>query len=220
MRNFFQRCCLIPFLFLCTTPLAMAQESALKTNEPSTEAQIEQAIFAGGCFWCVEKDFEQIDGVIGAQSGFTGGHLKNPTYQQVSKEDTGHYEAVRVQYDPNKVSYRQLVDFFWRTVDVTDAQGQFCDRGDSYRTAIFVTEAQKLQAEKSKQAAQTVLGQSIVTPLLPMQVFYLAEDYHQDYYKKNPLRYRYYRGSCGRDRKVRKLWKKAAGGEDFVTLKK
>jgi peptide-methionine (S)-S-oxide reductase len=174
-------------------------------------AEPQKAVFAGGCFWCVEADFDKAPGVLSTVSGYTGGDVENPTYEQVSYEDTGHYEAVEVTYDPDKVSYRQLVDIFWRTVDPTDAGGQFCDRGDSYRTAVFVSDdAERQAAEASKAAAQEALGQQIVTPILEASTFWPAEDYHQDYYVKNPLRYKYYRWNCGRDQRIEDLWGDAA----------
>ncbi|SLN24729.1 Peptide methionine sulfoxide reductase MsrA [Pseudoruegeria aquimaris] len=183
----------------------------------------ETAIFAGGCFWCVESDFESVRGVIEAESGFTGGAVSDPSYKQVTKGGTGHYEAVRITYDPAQVSYAQLVDLFFRSVDPTDAGGQFCDRGDSYRTAIFVSDpAQKAAAEAAKRKARAALGQEIVTPILEAQPFYLAEAYHQDYYKgskrvltrfgpkKQSDAYKLYRNACGRDQRVKQLWGDAA----------
>ena len=169
----------------------------------------ESAVFAGGCFWCVESDFDKIDGVLATVSGYTGGTLDNPTYRDVVSETTGHYEAVRVTYDPSIVSYEALVEAFWRTVDPTDAGGQFCDRGDSYRTAIFVDdEAQRAAAVASKTALETskALSDPVVTPILDLDVFWPAEEYHQDYYKKNPIRYRLYRTACGRDGRLREVW--------------
>jgi peptide-methionine (S)-S-oxide reductase len=174
--------------------------------EPATA----EAVFAGGCFWCVEHDFEKVPGVIEAVSGYTGGTTANPTYKQVSSETTGHFEAVKVVYDPAKVSYRQLVDLFWRLVDPTDAGGQFCDRGSSYRTAIFATPAQRPLAEGSKVQAQAALKGAIVTPVLALGPFWPAEEYHQDYAKKNPIQYRFYRSGCGRDARVREVWGPAA----------
>ena len=165
------------------------------------------AIFAGGCFWCTEADFEKVPGVISAVSGYTGGTLKNPTYEQVSGGGTGHYEAVRVTYDPARVSYEQLTDYFFRTVDPTDAGGQFCDRGDSYRTAIFVAgPEQRRIAEAEKAEADAALDRPVVTPVLPAARFYEAEEYHQDYYRKNDLKYRFYRTRCGRDARLQELW--------------
>lgn len=181
-------------------------------------AGTETAVFAGGCFWCVEADFESVKGVQGAVSGFTGGDVANPTYKQVVKGGSGHYEAVEITYDPAVVSYDQLVDLFFRSVDPTDPGGQFCDRGESYRTAIFATPAQKATAEAGKASAQDELGQKIVTPVLPAQEFYPAEAYHQDYYRSEGLiltrfgprskaaAYKLYREACDRDDRVRQLW--------------
>lgn len=172
------------------------------------------AIFAGGCFWCVEKDFEERPGVIEVKSGYTGGGLDNPDYKTVSYTETGHYEAAEVLYDPSIVSYRDLVDFYWTTVDPTDPHGQFCDKGSSYRTAIFATPEQREAAEASLSVIQETkpFEASIVTPILDAVTFYDAEDYHQDYYKKNPLRYRAYRTGCRRDATVKRLWGDLAKG--------
>ena len=171
----------------------------------------EVATFAGGCFWCVESDFDKMPGVVRTISGYTGGLLKSPTYKQVSAGGTGHREAVQIFYDSKKVSYEKLLDIFWRSVDPTDAGGQFCDRGRSYETAIFANSpAQRRLAEASKQKLEKsgVLKKPIVTPIETAGVFYPAEDYHQDYYKKNPLRYKFYRYACGRDARVREVWGK------------
>ena len=149
--------------------------------------QTETLIVAGGCFWCVEADFESVPGVTAAVSGYSGGHTKNPTYKQVTRGGTGHYEVVRIRFDPDVVSRRTLLDLFLRSVDVTDAGGQFCDRGDSYRTAIFVSnKAEMAIAAQAVTEAEAALGQKIVTPILEAGPFYRAEKYHQDYYKKNP----------------------------------
>jgi peptide-methionine (S)-S-oxide reductase len=177
-------------------------------NTPLKPMQAD-AVFAGGCFWCIEADFEKLPGVYEAISGYTGGHLNNPSYEQVSKEDTGHYEAVRVIYDPGVVSYADLVEYFWRHVDPTDAGGQFCDRGDSYRTAVFVeTEEERAIAEASKSVLEGsgILPGPVVTPVIDQSVFWLAEDYHQNYYKTRPLRYAGYRYNCGRDSRIQKVW--------------
>ncbi len=171
------------------------------------------ATFAGGCFWCTEADFEKLPGVIKAQSGYSGGDEVNPSYEQVASGQTGHIEAVRVIYDPKKVTYPQLLEYFWRTVDPTDSGGQFCDRGPQYRTAIFVkSEQERAEAMASKRQLEQSgrLKKAVVTDILRLSAFYAAEDYHQDYYKKNPLRYRYYRNGCGRDRRLQELWGKAA----------
>lgn len=171
-----------------------------------------EAVFAGGCFWCTEHDFEEVPGVINAVSGYTGGTLDHPRYEDVVTERTGHYESVRVIYDPTVVSYGQLLDYFWRHVDPTDAGGQFCDRGPSYRTAIFVSPAQRAEAEASKAAlsASGVLPGPVVTEILPLGSFWDAEDYHQEYSDKNPVRYSFYRNGCGRDARVAQVWRGAA----------
>jgi peptide-methionine (S)-S-oxide reductase len=169
-----------------------------------------EAIFAGGCFWCVEADFDKVPGVTETVSGYTGGMLADPTYEQVSHGGTGHFEAVRIVYDPAKVSYETLLTVFWHSVDPTDPDGQFCDKGDSYRTAIFVNGAeQRRLAETSKAKAEAALGGKIVTPILDAKPFYAAEGYHQNYYRENPLRYKLYRWNCGRDQRIAELW-----GED------
>jgi peptide-methionine (S)-S-oxide reductase len=171
---------------------------------------LEEMIIAGGCFWCTESDFEKITGVREAVSGYTGGTLDNPTYKKVGTNRTGHYEAVKVTYDPSVVTYRQLVDYYWKTIDPTDDRGQFCDKGASYRSAIFVTPEQRADAEGSlAQIIETKpFSDKIVTPILPAVTFYDAEAYHQDYYKRNSLRYKYYRNGCGRDKRLEKLWGK------------
>ncbi|WP_136658203.1 peptide-methionine (S)-S-oxide reductase MsrA [Nitratireductor sp. XY-223] len=168
---------------------------------------VEVAIFAGGCFWCVESDFDHVPGVIETISGYTGGHLDNPSYRDVVSETTGHREAVKITYDPKKVSYQQLLDVFFRSVDPTDPDGQFCDRGESYSTAIFtLDEQQKMQAETASAEAMKALGKTIATLIVPAEMFYPAEQYHQDYYLKNPVRYRIYRLGCRRDARIESLW--------------
>lgn len=177
--------------------------------------RLSSAVFAGGCFWCMEADFDKVDGVVSTISGYTGGRVDNPTYKQVSKETTGHYEAVKVTYDPDKVSYADLVDYYFHHVDPTDADGQFCDRGESYRTAIFVTndaEREVAQAEVDMIEDTGVLGAPVVTRIIDASTFWPAETYHQDYYKKNPLKYRYYRTACGRDARVKEVWAKESAG--------
>lgn len=172
------------------------------------------AVFAGGCFWCTESDFEKVDGVIEAVSGYTGGHVPNPEYKQVSSGITGHVEAVRVIYDPEKISYERLLEIFWRTVDPTDAGGQFCDRGSQYRSVIFYAdESERNLAETSREklASSSVFQKPIATDILPLETFYPAEDYHQDYYLKNPLRYKFYRTRCGREDRLVQLWGQQAG---------
>jgi peptide-methionine (S)-S-oxide reductase len=172
-------------------------------------AETKSAVFAGGCFWSMEKAFEETPGVTGATSGFSGGTVPNPTYQQVVNGGTGHLEAVKVDYDPAKVSYEQLLMTYWHSTDPTDAQGQFCDKGDNYHTAIFYgSDEEKALAEKTKATVEAQLKQSVVTQILPAMPFYPAEDYHQDFYKKNPDRYDAYRIGCGRDRRKAELWGK------------
>ncbi len=176
-----------------------------------------RATFAGGCFWCMEKPFDELDGVISTTSGYTGGHTEDPTYREVTRGGTGHLEAVQVVYDPNKVDYKTLLFVFWRNVDPLDAGGQFCDRGSSYETAVFAHGAeQRRLAEESKRGVERELGRSVETPIRSFDVFYPAEDYHQDYYRKNPVRYNFYRTSCGRDARLEILWGDEAGGYETV----
>ena len=174
-----------------------------------TAPQRATAVFAGGCFWCTESDFDHIPGVLDTTSGYTGGKQDRPTYEQVSSGGTGHIEAVRVTYDPAKVSYNTLVTRFLRTVDAVDGGGQFCDRGPHYRSAIFVgSTAEKAAATAAIRAAQSQLKQPIATLVQPAKAFWPAEGYHQDYYKKNPVKYRIYRWNCGRDQRFTALWKR------------
>ena len=183
--------------FLLTCSLSMASFANAAT-----------AVFAGGCFWCVEKDFEALDGVSEAISGFTGGTAENPTY---GGDHTGHYEAVEITYDPAIISYQQLLDHFWVNHDPFDDRGQFCDKGPSYLAAIFVQDdEQKALAEQSKQAVvDRFANQTVVTPILPLMTFYPImgdEIYHQDFYKKSPIRYKTYRYACGRDKRLKSIW--------------
>ena len=174
----------------------------------STLAVADKAVFAGGCFWCMESDFEKLPGVTNVISGFTGGTLENPTYHG---DHTGHYEAVQVTYDPAKVSYQQLLDHYWVNIDPFDASGQFCDKGPSYRSAIFVaSDAQRKLAEASRmKVTERFPNRQVVTPVLEASVFYPIkgeESYHQDYYKNNPVRYKLYRWNCGRDQRLKDIW--------------
>jgi peptide-methionine (S)-S-oxide reductase len=172
------------------------------------------ATFAGGCFWCMEPPFDKLDGVISTTSGYIGGTLPNPTYEQVSAGRTGHAEAVQVAYDPSRVTYEKLLDVFWHNVDPTVRDRQFCDVGSQYRTGIFVHNAeQRRLAEASKAALERTkpFKGSIVTEVVDAGTFYPAEEYHQDYYQKNPVRYRYYRAGCGRDARLKELWGDQAG---------
>jgi peptide-methionine (S)-S-oxide reductase len=171
-----------------------------------------KATFAGGCFWCMEGPFDKIPGVVSTTSGYTGGHVKNPSYEQVSSGGTGHAESVQVVYDPSKVSYAKLLEVYWHNVDPLTPNRQFCDIGEQYRTAIFVHDAeQKRLAEATKAQVEKELGKPVVTEIVQAGPFYAAEDYHQDYYQKNPVRYKYYRTSCGRDRRLTELWGDKAG---------
>ena len=190
--------------------LALTCLSAL----PQVHAQTQKATFAGGCFWCVEYDFDKVDGVISTTSGYIGGKTAKPTYEQVSSKDTGHAEAVEIVFDPRKITYAQLVEKFWRTIDPTVKDRQFCDVGSPYRTAIFAHDAEQLKiATTSKAALEKTkpFKEPIVTEIVMASTFTAAEDYHQDYYKKNPVRYKYYRTSCGRDARLQALWGAAAG---------
>ena len=186
-------------------PLLVAQSGAV------VPTHLEKATFAGGCFWCMTPPFEKLDGVKEVISGYTGGHTVNPTYEDVTSETTGHRESVEVIYDPTKVSYDKLLDVFWRQINPTDAGGEFVDRGPSYRSAIFYhNEEQKKLAEESKKKLEQSgrFDKPIVTDILPAGPFYRAEDYHQDYWKKNPLRYKFYRYNSGRDQYLAKIWGK------------
>lgn len=171
----------------------------------SAFAETKTAIFAGGCFWCMEKPYDEIEGVKSTISGYTGGHTENPTYQSTSEGTTGHYEAVLIEYDADKVSYQTLLDVFWKNIDPFDAHGQFCDKGPQYRAGIFTNDENEIElAKKSKQALQEKLKDkaTIVTEILPAKKFYAAEEYHQNYYQKNPIRYKYYRYGCRRDSRL------------------
>src|SRR5216683_2179741 len=166
-----------------------------------------RATFAGGCFWCMEPPFDKLDGVVSTTSGYTGGRTADPTYEQVSAGRTGHAEVVEVLYDPRKVTYSQLLDVFWRNIDPLTANAQFCDVGSQYRAAIFVhDETQRRLAEESKTAVARRLQKPVVTEVVTASKFWPAEDYHQDYYKKNPIRYNLYRAGCGRDHRLEAIW--------------
>jgi peptide-methionine (S)-S-oxide reductase len=192
----------------------MAVAGAAYAQAPAPDAKkLETATFAGGCFWCVEADFDKVDGVVSTVSGFMGGRTKNPTYKAVTEGDTGHLEVVQIKYDPAKVNYEKLLETFWRNIDPYDAKGQFCDKGDSYRTAIFThTPEQKAAAAASKARLDkdNPLKQPIVTELRDASEFTAAEDYHQNFHTNNPIRYRYYRYGCGRDARLEQIWGKKA----------
>ena len=184
---------------------AIVSSPAIAQDAPASGS--ESAIFAGGCFWCTEADFDKMPGVVSTVSGYTSGRVANPTYKQVSGGGTGHIEAVRVVYDPKRVSYAQLVRRFLPTIDVTDGGGQFCDRGESYRPALFVSGPQQRQiAQTALKNAGQRLNKQIAVAVLPTSRFWPAEGYHQDYYKKNPIRYKFYRFNCGRDARLKQVW--------------
>lgn len=175
----------------------------------SVTPQYNTAIFAGGCFWCMEKPFDQLAGVVETTSGFSGGRVPNPSYKEVSNGGTGHIEVIRVRYNPAQISYAQLLGTYWQNVDPFDGGGQFCDRGETYRPAIFVNNtAERAAAEASKASLARDFGRSINVEIINAAPFYPAEEYHQDYYKKNPIRYNYYRTSCGRDARLSQVWGK------------
>ena len=174
-------------------------------NEP----KLETVVLGGGCFWCIEADYEKLDGVVDVISGYAGGHVKNPTYKQVSAGGSGHIEVVKVTYDAHKINYSQILDYFWRHVDPTRDDGQFCDRGLQYRPAIFYQDKtqKKLALASTKQIEQSKpFAEPLKVELIQASTFYPAEDYHQDYYKKNPIRYNFYRFNCGRDRRLKQIW--------------
>ena len=196
---------------LAAVALALAAAGAVAQQDSNTVTDDGQAVatFAGGCFWCMEPPYDKLDGVLATTSGYTGGDTVDPTYEQVSAGGTGHAEVVQITYDPSKVSYDELLEVFWRNVDPLDAGGQFCDRGEQYRTGIFVhDEEQQRLAEASKQDLEESkrFDRPIVTEIVAVGPFYPAEDYHQDYYEKNPIRYNVYRWNCGRDQRLAQVW--------------
>lgn len=220
---------LLPFTAVPPTGIAIAQDvenaqpeerkpsipeeqqsnDSVEESEVAKDDSLRTAIFAGGCFWCMEPPFDALDGVKETTVGYTGGTTPDPTYAEVSGKSTGHYEAIRIVYDPQKITYQQLLDTYWRNIDPIDDKGQFCDRGSPYLSAIFVaTPEERALAEKSKQKVQKDLEDKgrIATKILPQEKFYEAEEYHQDYYIKNKLRYKYYRKACKRDLRLEELW--------------
>ena len=191
----------VAVIFLLLGGLAYAAESS------PGGTPLAKATFDGGCFWCMEPPYDELEGVISTISGYTGGTKTNPTYEQVSAGATGHTEAVEITYDPKKISYEKLLDVFWRNIDPLTADAQFCDSGSQYRSAIFYHDQnQKTLAESSKKRLQSRFKQPIVTEISRASEFYPAEDYHQDYYRKNPIRYKIYRYGCGRDKRLQELW--------------
>jgi peptide-methionine (S)-S-oxide reductase len=199
-------CSLVALVIAACSPGAPA-ESAPSGPQARDSGRREVAVFAGGCFWSVEANFEQMSGVVSAVSGFAGGRVANPTYDQVVRGGTGHLEAVQVTYDPARITYRQLVDRFWRTIDPTDPDGQFCDQGESYATAVFASAAQRPAAEASRRVAVAQIGAGrFVTPVRDAARFWAAEDYHQDFARLNPVRYAGYSRFCGRGARLRAVW--------------
>ena len=198
-------------LLFATVLLAVVPVTADNTAKGPGDRRLEKATFAGGCFWCMEEAFEGVEGVVSVTSGYTGGRKPNPADEEVSAGGTGHAEAVEILYDPAKVSYAKLLEAFWRNIDPTTPDRQFCDGGNQYRSAIFYqNETQKRLAEESKQAVEKSkpFKDSIVTQIVPASAFYVAEDYHQDFYKKNPIRYKFYKYNCGRAQRLEELWGK------------
>ncbi len=194
--------------------LAAAPAGAREGGPAPAARSLEKATFAGGCFWCMESPFDKLEGVVSVTVGYTGGRTVKPTYEEVSSGGTGHAESIEIVFDPAKISYRQLLDVYWHNVDPTMPNRQFCDVGTQYRTAIFYhSEQQKRLAEESKKALEEskVLPGPIVTEIVPAGTFWPAEEYHEHYYRKNPIRYKFYRSSCGRDRRLEELWGRDAG---------
>lgn len=211
---------MMPKGFLVTVALSVIAAAAAGGSETMGKTtgtgggKLENATFAGGCFWCMEAPFDKLPGVVSVTPGYTGGHAKNPTYEQVSSGATGHTEAVRIVYDPARIGYDRLLEVFWRNIDPTVRNRQFCDVGSQYRSGIFYHgEGQRLLALKSKEALEKSksFGGPVVTEITEAGEFYPAEEYHRQYYQKNPVRYRYYRSACGRDNRLKELWGDAAG---------
>lgn len=197
----------ITLLFFC-----VAINSAFSEDTNATGINTEKAIFAGGCFWCMEPPFDKLDGVISTTSGYTDGQQKNPTYKQVSAGGSGHTEAIEIVFDPAKVSYEKLLEVFWLNIDPVNAKGQFCDFGTQYRTGIYyLNDEQQKLAVASLKSIKSKLNKPVATELKAASKFYPAEDYHQNYYQVNPVRYNYYRWSCGRDQRLKQLWGEQAG---------
>ena len=210
MKNIFAKT-LVFFITGLVSSIALSAVPVSLDGPTKSKAGIETAVFAGGCFWCTESDFDKVPGVISTTSGYIGGSVNNPTYEQVSAGVTGHAEAVEVKFDTKKISYAQLLKFFWLSIDPLTPNRQFCDSGTQYRSGIFYTsESQKKQAVASKKSLDDskFLKQPIVTEITAATTFYPAEDYHQDYHTKNPIRYNYYRNGCGRDDRLEQVWGK------------
>ena len=204
----------VPGLLMMSALLASVAEAAGRTDASAEGQMLAKATFAGGCFWCMEHPFDSLECVVSVLSGYTGGTKKNPTYQEVSAGGTGHTESVQIVYDPAKIGYRKLLAVFWHNIDPTTPNRQFCDAGNQYRSAVFYhDEEQKRLVEESKRELERTkpFRGSIVTEIAPASVFYPAEEYHQQYYKKNPVRYKFYRYNCGRDQRLKELWGTKAG---------
>ena len=196
-------------LFLALPAIALAAVAAPQLGDRAAAAPAQRAIFAGGCFWCVEEAFDAVPGVTATTSGYSGGSVENPTYRQVTAGGTGHYEVVKVEYDPAKVTYDQLLQVFWRNIDPFDAAGQFCDKGDSYKSAILTSDPEEqATAEASLGNVAARFKQPIATKILPAAEFYPAEDYHQDYYITTSLKYQFYKSACGRAARLEEIWGK------------
>jgi len=210
MRRFrLWRALILGGIFLAVFWTTAHTEERPKGNSKDNPSGLEKATFAGGCFWCMQPPFDKLEGVVSTTAGYTGGHAENPTYDQVSSGGTGHAEAVEILYDPKKIGYEKLLEVFWHNVDPTDAHGQFCDYGDQYRSEIFYHNAdQKRLAEQSKAELERTkpFKDPIVTRITPASTFYPAEEYHQSFYKNNPIRYKFYRYNCGRDARLNQLW--------------
>ncbi|MCP5069254.1 MAG: peptide-methionine (S)-S-oxide reductase MsrA [bacterium] len=202
-------------LILSVVAYAASGDSGNATSRPSqnpTPVTVATATFAGGCFWCMEPPFDALDGVVSTTSGYIGGHVRNPTYKQVSAGGTGHAEAVQVIYDPSKVGYPELLEIFWRNIDPVAVDRQFCDHGDQYRSAIFTHNAEQAKLAEASRASLASSGKfaaPIATQVVAASEFWPAEDYHQDYYRRNPVRYKYYRHRCGRDARLEAIWGEA-----------
>ncbi len=203
MKNIF-----LVFIFAVSINVSANAKEKSKDVVNTKAGASEIAVFAGGCFWCMEPPFDNLPGVSETKSGYSGGDMPNPTYEDISKKVTGHREVIRITFDPKKITYAELLDVFWKNIDPYDRDGQFCDKGDQYKSAIYYqNDSQKKLAEDSikKVTERNKIKQMVVTEILPGKTFYDAEEYHQDYYLKNPIRYKYYRNSCGRDRRLKEL---------------
>lgn len=208
-RNAGISCTILLASVLCLQLTFADPQAAGETNSNNPETNLATAIFAGGCFWCMEADFDKVEGVQDVVSGYSGGAASTATYKQVSHTETGHFEVVEVSYDPQVVSYAELVEYFWRHIDPTDPDGQFCDKGSSYRSAIFYgsEQEQKIVADSLARLQENKpFTGDIATTVAAAMPFYKAEDYHQNYYQRNPLRYNFYRTGCGRDKRIKELW--------------